>query len=266
MRGAAAALGGVTHASTDTAGIARLTGAALRALVRGPRTWVGEFLEQCSIVVRRCVVPLFVSASFYIFGVAVMVAAGTLRALGAQDRIGQGVSVGTVREFACWVTAMLVAGIAGTAITSDLGARRIRDELDAMAVLGVDPVRQLVLPRFLALALMTPLLFLWTVFAGGLTGALGAAVVQGLPIASFLESFRTLGAPDVVAALLKMSLMGVLVAAVSCYMGMTASGGPEGVARNVNRAVVVAFVGIWVLNFFFNALFLGLVPEAQDLR
>lgn len=256
-------LGQVT---TETAGIARLSTQVLHALVRGPRSWSGEFLDQCATVVRRCVMPLLVSASFYIFGVAVMVAAGTLRAIGAQDRIGQGIAVGTVREFACWVTAMLVAGVAGTAITSDLGARRIRDELDAMSVLGVDPVRALVLPRFLALALMTPLLFLWTVTAGAVTGALGAAVVQGLPIASYLEAFRTLSSPDVIAALVKMSLTGILVAAVCCHMGMTASGGPEGVARNVNRGVVIAFVGIWVVNFFFNALFLGLVPGAQDVR
>lgn len=248
------------------AGMTRLSLSTARALRSSPRLWAGETVSQSAQVVRRCAVPLFISAGFYIFGVAVMVAAGTLRALGAQDRIGQGISVGTVREFAAWVAGMLVAGIAGTAIASDLGARRIRDELDALAVLAIDPVRSLVLPRFLALVVMTPLMFLWTVFSASIVGAYGAQAVQGLPLASYLAAYQTLGAADVVAALVKTSLMGLLIAVVSCYMGMTASGGPEGVARNVNRAVVVIFVGIWVLNFFFNALFLGLFPSAQDLR
>ena len=262
-----APLGAATiAASGEIAGMTRLTGLTARALRSHPRLWVAETVTQSSLVVRRCVMPLFVSAGFFIFGVAVMVAAGTLRALGAQDRIGQGISVGTSREFAAWVAGMLVAGIAGTAIASDLGARRIRDELDALAVLAVDPVRSLVLPRFLALTLMTPLLFLWTVFSGGLVGALGAQAVQGLPIASYMAAFSTIGAADVIAGVVKTGIMGLLIAIVSCYMGMTASGGPEGVARNVNRAVVIIFVGIWVLNFFFNALFLGLFPSAQDLR
>lgn len=252
--------------SGHVAGTTRLLVLTLKALRGSPRGWAGETLSQAAHIIRRCVLPLLISAGFFIFGVAVMVAAGTLRALGAQDRIGQGIAVGTTREFAAWVAGMLVAGIAGTAITSDLGARRIRDELDALSVLGVDPVRSLVLPRFLALAVTTPLLFLWTVFSASLVGAVGAQVVQGLPIASYLAAYQTLGAPDVVAALLKTSLMGLMIAVVSCYMGMTASGGPEGVARNVNRAVVVIFVGIWVLNFFFNAFFLGLFPAVQDLR
>lgn len=258
--------GRAVSVSSETAGMVRMVRHTLRCAFGGHGSWRGEFLAESATVVRRCVVPLFVSAFFFIFGVAVMVAAGTLRALGAQDRIGQGISVGTVREFACWVTGMLVAGIAGTAIASDLGARRVREELDALQVIGVDPMRSLVLPRFLALAVMTPLLFLWTELGCALTGAVGGQLVQGVPIASYMASFDTIDAADVLAALVKMSLIGLLVATVSCYMGMTASGGPEGVSRNVNRAVVVIFVGIWVLNFFFNALFLGLFPSAQALR
>ncbi len=251
--------------SGETSGMLLLAYATLRALL-GPLTWVGEATAQAALIVRRCLVPLAISAAFFIFGVGVMVAAGTLRALGAQDRLGQGVSVGTVREFAAWVTGMLVAGIAGTAICSDLGARRVREELDAMAVLAVDPVRSLVLPRFLALAAVTPLLYLWTIFCAGLTGAVGGWAVQGLPIASYLSAYDTLNALDVFSGLLKMALTGVCVATICCYKGLTASGGPEGVGRSVNRAVVLAFVAVWVLNFCFNAIYLGLFPDAQALR
>lgn len=229
-------------------------------------SWRQEFVAQCAVIIRRCTIPLAISAAAFIFGVVTILIAGELRALGALDRAGRGTALGATREFATWMTGMLVGGIAGTAICADLGARKVREELDAMAVLATDTIRSLVLPRYAAMAVMTPVMFLWTAFCGVMTGAIATNLVQGLPVAAYLSTASTLVTVDVFAALVKMALMGVLVATVFCFKGLHARGGAEGVGRAVNEAVVVVFILIFVFNYLFNSLYLGTFPEAQQLR
>lgn len=250
----------------ELSGMIRLTGGTLRRLVTPPFSWRGELVAQAALVIRRCLLPLAVSSAAFIFGVGVMLSGGTLNVLGVPDRLGGGIAFAATREFATWITGMLVAGIAGTAICSDLGARKVRDELDALAVLGTDPIRQLILPRYLALVLMAPLMYLWTAFIGAVVAALGNAWLYGVPIASYVASFNTLVFVDVVGALLKTSIFGVVIATVFCFKGMNARGGSEGVGRQVNQAVVIVFAAIWTLNFIFNATYLAAFPETQALR
>ncbi len=94
----------------------------------------------------------------------------------------------SIREFAPWVDSMIVAGVAGTAITADLGARKIREELDALQVLGVDPVKNLVVPRFLALMLVTGLLDVYALIFG-IFGGILAEMVYHQNLAGFWATF-----------------------------------------------------------------------------
>jgi phospholipid/cholesterol/gamma-HCH transport system permease protein len=229
-------------------------------------SWWREAADQSWILIKRCMIPTAISVFVFGYG-PVGVEGGTFfKALGQIDRLGALYSVGAVREYVPWVTGMVVAGVAGTAITADLGARRIRDELDALAVMGVDAIRTLVAPRVLALMLVLPLLNLV-----GLVFAASAGIVVELTehgtLAGFEASFAAGFSPvDMVANVLKTGAFGFMIAVVCCYRGLTASGGSEGVGHAVNVAVVQAFAAVWIFNFAFNALYLAAFPGSLAVR
>ena len=132
-----------------------LTGKTITAVVKPPYPYGGEFISQFLFALQLCWFPMMISTIAFGFGAPGLQAANFLSLFGALDRLGGFFILASVREFAPFVTAVVVAGVAGTAITADLGARKIREELDALQVLGVDPIKNLVVPRFLALMLIT---------------------------------------------------------------------------------------------------------------
>ena len=171
-----------------------------------------------------------------------------------------------MREFAPFVSAIIVAGVAGTAITADLGARKIREELDALQVLGVDPIKNLVVPRFLALMLITGLLDVYAILFG-ISGGLIAEIMYGQPLGGFLATlFNNASVTDLWASLLKCTAFGAIVAVVCCYKGMNASGGPEGVGRAVNEAVVTALLAVFAFNYVFTQTLLATHPEISVIK
>src|ERR671921_611378 len=134
-----------------------LTGKTITATVRPPFPYGGEFVSQFLFALQLCWFPMMISTIAFGFGAPGLQAANFLSLFGALDRLGGFFILASVREFAPFVTAVVVAGVAGTAITADLGARKIREELDALQVLGVDPIKNLVMPRFLSLMVVTGL-------------------------------------------------------------------------------------------------------------
>jgi phospholipid/cholesterol/gamma-HCH transport system permease protein len=164
------------------------------------------------------------------------------------------------------VTAIIVAGVAGTAITADLGARKIREELDALQVLGVDPVKNLVVPRFLALMLVTGLFDVFALLFG-IFGGIIATLVNHQPLGPFWATFFTNASiPDLWASVVKCTAFGAIIAIVCCYKGMTASGGAEGVGRAVNQAVVIAIMGVFAFNYVFTQTLLATHPEIAVIK
>ena len=123
-----------------------LTGKTITATVRPPYPYGGEFICQFLFALQLCWFPMMISTVAFGFGAPGLQAANFLTLFGALDRLGGFFILASVREFAPFVTAIVVAGVAGTAITADLGARKIREELDALQVLGVDPIKNLVVP------------------------------------------------------------------------------------------------------------------------
>jgi hypothetical protein len=162
----------------EAGGIVMLAGQAARELVRGPYHWFGEFIEESHLILVRCILPLGLAVFAFGFGTIGVEAGGVFQTLGAADRAGGVFVTAAVREVATWATAMVVAGVGGTAITADLGARKVREEIDAMRVLGINPTKQLVLPRMLALIIMTPLLNLVAVLMITFSGIRDEAAVQ----------------------------------------------------------------------------------------
>jgi phospholipid/cholesterol/gamma-HCH transport system permease protein len=239
----------------------------VREAVVRPRGYWGDVRDQMYSILRLCWVPMIISTFAFGFGAPGLQALNFFAIFGIPERLGSFFIMASVREFAPWINAMVVAGVVGTAITADLGARRIREEIDAMEVLGVDPVRTLILPRVVALFFMTGLLDIVALLFGTLGGFVAAVGVGNATPAAFIDNFfdnATL--PDLWGSVLKTALFGLIVGVVCCYKGFRAEGGPAGVGRAVNQAVVVAFAGIWIFNYVFTTILLGLNPGMQVFK
>src|SRR6059036_3519240 len=243
-----------------------LTGKTIVSAMRPPYPYGGEFMSQFLFALRLCWFPLLVSTIAFGYGAPGVQAANFLTLFGALDRLGGLFVLASIREFAPWVDAMIVAGVAGTAITADLGARKVREELDALQVLGVDPVKNLVVPRFLALMVVTGLLDIYALLFG-IFGGILAELVNGQPLGPFWATlFANASTTDLWGSVLKTTIYGAIIAIVCCYKGMAASGGAEGVGRAVNEAVVLAFTAIFAFNYVFTQTLLATHPNILVIR
>jgi phospholipid/cholesterol/gamma-HCH transport system permease protein len=243
-----------------------LTTRTVLSAIRPPYPYGGEFVGQFLFALQLCWFPMMISMIAVSFGAPGLQAANFLTLFGALDRLGGFFVLASIREFAPLVTAVVVAGVAGTAITADLGSRKIREELDALQVLGVDPVKNLVVPRFLALMLITGLLDIFAIVFG-IFGGVIAEVMYDEPLGGFFATlFNNASVTDLWGSVLKCSCFGAIIAIVCSYKGMTASGGAEGVGRAVNEAVVVTFMGVFAFNYVFTQTLLATHPELQVIK
>jgi phospholipid/cholesterol/gamma-HCH transport system permease protein len=251
----------------EAGAIVRLLGAVGWLAVSRPRGYWGEVRDQMFHILRICSLPLVVSTFVFGFGAPGLVGANLFSLFGVTERLGSFLNMATIREFAPWVNAMVIAGVVGTSITADLGARKVREEIDALEVLAVDPVRRLVLPRVIALTVMTPLLNVLALTCGLVGGYLAGVPVGGASSAALLNNlFNNLTTVDVWGSVAKTALFGMIIGIVCSHNGLSAKGGPIGVGRAVNQAVVIAFAAVWVVNFLFTATMLGLNPDIQVYR
>jgi phospholipid/cholesterol/gamma-HCH transport system permease protein len=235
-------------------------GATLRAMFRRPFQW-REFLQQAWFVAGVSVLPTAL-VSIPIGAILTLQVGNLIRQFGAQSYTGTTAVVANVREGGPMITALVVAGAAGSAICADLGARTIREEIDALEVLGIDPLHRLVVPRVLGTAFVA-------VFLNGtvsVVGILGSYVfnvmVQGGSPGAYLASFGSLAQlADLYQALVKALVFGLTAGLVASYKGLTAGGGPKGVGDAVNQTVVLTFVLLFVENFVMSALYFQIVPQ-----
>ena len=233
-----------------------LTGKTIMSALRPPYPYGGEFVNQFLFALRLCWFPLLISTIAFGYGAPGLQAGNFLVLFGAIDRLGGFFVLATIREFAPFVTA----------ITADLGARKIREELDALQVLGVDPVKNLVVPRFLALMIVTALFNIYALLFGIFGGVLATLTFKA-PLGPFFATLLTnASTTDLWGSVVKTTLFGAIIAIVCCYKGMTASGGAEGVGRAVNQAVVISFLGIFAFNYVFTQTLLATHPEISVIK
>jgi phospholipid/cholesterol/gamma-HCH transport system permease protein len=243
-----------------------LTARTLRSAVRAPYPYGDELVEQIAFTIRLCWLPLLASTFALNLGAPGLQAAGVLHVFGSLDRLGGFFVLTAVRWIGPIVTAVVVAGVAGTAITADLGARKIREELDALQVLGVDPIKNLVVPRFLALMLVTTLFDAFAIVFG-LGSGIVAELIYNQSLGGFFATlFSNSSITDIWGSVLMCAIFGAIIAVVCCFKGMTASGGAAGVGLAVNQAVVISLVGVSFFNYIFTAVLLATHPELQTIR
>ncbi|MEU5868693.1 ABC transporter permease [Nonomuraea sp. NPDC047529] len=220
---------------------------------------VRELVRQAWFIVSVSALPTALVA--IPFGAVLAMQTGNLiRQFGAQSFTGATAVLGIVREAGPVVTALMIAGAAGSAICADLGARRIRDEIDAMEVLAVDPLHRLVVPRVAACALVAPLLNGLVTTVGLVAGYLFNVVAQGGSPGAYLQSFNALAElSDLWVSEGKALVFGVTTGLVAAYKGLSAAGGPKGVGEAVNQAVVFAALVLFAENFLISAVYNELV-------
>ncbi|MFW0788426.1 MlaE family ABC transporter permease [Gordonia sp. CPCC 205333] len=239
----------------------------LRALVRSVirRDFsASEFIRQCAFMASAVAIPTVLVA--IPIGVIVSIQVGTIaNQVGANAFTGAANGLGIVRQGAPLVTAMLIAGAVGSAVCADLGTRTVREEIDALKVLGLSPVDRLVVPRFVAALVVSGLLCGFVCFVGFLTGYVFNVYVQNGTAGSYLASFAAFtSVSDLVLALIKAVTYGAIVAIVACDKGLNTRGGPAGVANSVNSAVVSSVILLFGVNVLFTQLAQVLIP-AQPL-
>src|SRR3954449_1707764 len=167
-----------------------LSGKPVIAALRPPYPYGTEFVQQFMFALKLCWFPLLISTIAISYGAPGLQAGNFLVLFGAIDRLGGFFVLTSIREFGPTVTSIIVAGVAGTAMCADLGARKIREELDALQVLGVDPVKNLVVPRFLALMIITSLFDIFAIMFGIFGGVLATLSFKA-PLGPFFSTLLT---------------------------------------------------------------------------
>jgi phospholipid/cholesterol/gamma-HCH transport system permease protein len=224
------------------------------------RLAVGDVCVQAWTLLKVTTIPALLMA-VPIGAITTIVTSGLVNQLGATSLLGAAAGVGVIRQGAPLTAGLLMGAAAASTIAADFGARAIREELDAMRVMGVDPVRQLVVPRFLALLLIAPILCIFIVASGTASSFLMAVGASDVAPGSFWMSFGTFTkVVDVWFAVGKTVVFGAIVAIVSSLRGMEAKGGPRGVADAVNSSVVVNVVLIVFANLAITQLQSMFVP------
>jgi len=226
----------------------RLFGAIVTS-VTARRFPLAETVVQTWYAIRVCTLPaLAVSVPF---GVILALQVGVLaQEVGAVAFTGAGNTLAVVRQASPLITALMLSGVAGSAICADLGARRIREEIDAMEVMGLPVMERLVVPRLFAIVFVAVLLNGVVMFFTIITTLLVSVVIQDLPPGSYLASVTTLAQmSDLLLSLAKAAIFAVICAVVASYKGLRAERGPTGVGEAVTSSVVTNFVLLFAANF-----------------
>lgn len=230
-----------------------MAGESFRAMARPPFQR-REFVDQAWFVARVSMLPtVLVAIPFTVlvtFTINIL-----LREIGAADLSGAGAALGTITQIGPMVTVLIVAGAGATAICSDLAARTIREEIDAMKVLGIDPIQRLVVPRVLASAVIAVLLNGLVCTIGLVGGFVFSVFIQDVNPGSFVNGIPLLtGFEELMISTIKAGLFGMIAGLVACYLGLNVRGGAKSVGDAVNQTVVFAFMALFTVNVLITSI------------
>jgi phospholipid/cholesterol/gamma-HCH transport system permease protein len=264
-RAVAASFGARSRKGVETSGklavlaIESVT-AAVRDIAAGRFSWT-EFVLQAWFMTRVSLLPTILVA--IPFGVIISVQIGAVASqVGATSFMGAVNGIGILRQAAPLVTSLMIAGAVGSAICSDLGARTVREEIDALKVMGISPVQRLVAPRILAALLIAVLLTVIVAMAAMTTAFILNVGGGTISAGTYVESFVSLCQPtDLVLAEVKALIFGFIATIVAAHKGLTAHGGPKAVADAVNQAVVLSVILLALVNVGLTQAYVMLVPQ-----
>jgi len=216
-----------------------------------------ETISQCALLGVQSLI-IVVLTSLFTGMVISLESAQQAVSYGFGNFVGGAVAYASVRELGPMLTGVVVAGRVGAAIAAEIGSMVVTEQIEALRSMGLEPARFLVVPRFVALLVMLPLL---TIFADVVSIAGGAWIAQTyahIAYVSYLASVRqTIDFPDVVKGLLKAVVFGAIIAIVGAYQGLSTRGGAAGVGKSTTGAVVISIILIFMSNFLLSLLLFG---------
>jgi phospholipid/cholesterol/gamma-HCH transport system permease protein len=179
-----------------------------------------------------------------------------LRRFNQEVNIGTAVMVSMLREMGPFMTGLILAACVGSAMAAQVGTMTVSEEVAALELMSIDPVRFLVTPRLIAMAIMTPLLSFYTCVLGLVGGGLVGASQLGVAWSSYMENATRFAEPkDLYVGLLKAFLFGIIITIVSCQEGFAAEQGAVGVGQATRRSVIISFLMILVVGYFITRTF-----------
>jgi len=222
---------------------------AARGLLKRPR-YVPETIAQMDAIGVGSL-TIIILTGFFTGGVLTLQTFPTLKYYGAQSETGYLVALSLVRELGPVLTALMVTGRVGSAISAELGSMTVSQQIDAMRALGTDPVRKLVTPRVIALLITLPLLTV----VGDVIGIVGGWVVAtglfGMNASMYFNSVRDgISAEDILGGVIKPIVFGLIIGSIACQKGLSTEGGTVGVGRSTTRSVVTASIVVIIADFF----------------
>jgi len=257
---------GVRQPVGDVGGMARMGAAAVWSAIRHPRGYWHSVFEELSGMVVRCSVPVGLALFGFLLTLCIP-SVLFVKVAGVTEYFGPLLLTTSLRSFTPWITALLLAGSVGAALTADLGARKVREEIDAMVVMGIDPIRTLVVPRVVAAAIGTCLMSIPAAMSTVLSIQAAAKFVGGVPLHDFdYFLWSSMSGVELVSMLLNSLLAGLVIGIICCYRGMTAGGGAVGLGKAVNQAVVQAFIALFALQLGYSAIVLSMFPDMGSFR
>jgi phospholipid/cholesterol/gamma-HCH transport system permease protein len=233
-----------------------LFGKAIRGIFRRPHYWDDIFLQMD--VIGFGSLPIVILTGFFSGAVMALQMSKALAQYGAVGKTGELVTISLVRELGPVLTSLMVAGRNSSGMASELGSMKVTEQIDAMRALGTDPVQKLVTPRLMATCFVLPLLTVVADFLGIFGGfIIASTLLQMSPDFYWSSSWQSIAYSDIFQGLIKPFSFAFIVALVGCHYGLGTTGGTQGVGRSTTRAVVVASVWIFVLDFFITRFFVN---------
>jgi phospholipid/cholesterol/gamma-HCH transport system permease protein len=240
------------HTATTAGGMTILFGRVVARLMP-PRIDVRE-LEKNLYKMAFKSLPIVVVTALFTGAIMIIQAAPIVKRYGAEGQLGWGAGIGTLREIAPLLTALMISGRVGANNTAELGTMVVTDQFDALRVLAIDPIAFLIAPRFISIITT---LFMMTLFADVLAlfgAAVTGEVLLGVSPQIFYNGLTSsmvsrLGFGDVANGLVKSILFGLIIALSSCHFGLSTTGGAPGVGRAVNATVVASAAGIFLIDY-----------------
>jgi len=205
--------------------------------------------------------PIVSVVALFIGFIFALQSAYFMQKLGSEMYIASLVALAIVRELGPVITALVVAGRVGASNTAELGSMQVTEQIDALETLATNPIKYLVVPRFLALSIMLPILTLFANMIGIIGSYIICVMKLGITSSMYMNiTFDSLSYKDLFTGLFKAWIFGMLIALISCHEGFNVTGGAEGVGKATTRAVVFTFIMIIAADCFFTALFYFIFP------
>lgn len=200
--------------------------------------------------------PLALAASAFVGMVFAVQIATEFVKFGAGKYVGGVMAIAMARELGPALAGVVIAARVAAAIAAEIGTMKVTEQIDALEALGSNPVRYLVIPRFIACAAMLPLLTVTADLIGFIGGYfVGTYVVHINPV-EYMETARSLLKMwDVWGGLIKTVIFGMVIAIVACYKGLSARGGAKGVGEATTSSVVASLISLFIVNYFLSIAF-----------